>query len=400
MGSLEELLSSINSGAVDVTASAAAAKRQPRKPKAQTELSKRLRGQTNAVNGSGQAPKPAEKRSAGAAAARATPPPAAAAAASAAAAGVSVAPVAASAAGPSAVSLGPPTSISPPSAAAVAAVAAPTGPPPVAADAPLTMRLKRVLDLLRGNRDPHTFADLKAKLHVDLNTDAELLEQLSTHSHVTYDSIERTVRYRPKVHGITNSNDLLNYLRRHTTVEGASSAVPMTGVKVGDVCDAYIGVEADIKRLQAEGAVFIFGHSNPGAETIYAVQQMPIGTARGADGAGRRRARPERFTGGSVADVGGVGGKGGGGPISESVNEMFHNTQLPVDVVDLQWRCRDLGLKSLLAARPVRNRDEGAGKDKKKKRRKVERKFNVEKATNAHMRELFEGAQPVNIDQR
>ncbi len=80
--------------------------------------------------------------------------------------------------------------------------------------------------------------------------------------------------------------------------------------------------------------------------------------------------------------------------------ELFHNTKLPLDIVDLQWRCRDLGLKSALAARPVRRKDEGDGKKDKKKRRRVERKFNVEKATNAHMRELFEGAQPTNIETR
>lgn len=39
-------------------------------------------------------------------------------------------------------------------------------------------------------------------------------------------------------------------------------------------------------------------------------------------------------------------------------------------------------------------------KDKKKKRKRTERRFNVEKATNAHMRELFEGAQPTNIDSK
>ncbi|EFJ50726.1 hypothetical protein VOLCADRAFT_116761 [Volvox carteri f. nagariensis] len=273
MASLEELLSNINSGAVDVTVSDAV-KRQPRKPKAPTDFSKRLRGQ-----------------------AAATP-----AAVATAAAGGGI------------------------------AAAGGGGPPPLAPDAPLTMRLKRVLDLLRLNRDAHTFADIRTKLHVDLSVDSELLDQLSSHSHVTYDTIHHTLRYRPK---------------------GASSAVPMTGVRVADIADAYLAIMDDIKRLQAEGSVYVFGNTTASGDVVYAVQNMNIG------------------------------------PVSESVVEMFHNTRLPVDIVELQWRARDLGLKSALATRP-----------KKKKRRKVERKFNVDKATNAHMRELFEGAQPTNIDTR
>ncbi len=40
-----------------------------------------------------------------------------------------------------------------------------------------------------------------------------------------------------------------------------------------------------------------------------------------------------------------------------------------------------------------------ADRDKKqKKRKKVQRAINVEKATNAHMRELLEGTMPVSID--
>lgn len=43
-------------------------------------------------------------------------------------------------------------------------------------------------------------------------------------------------------------------------------------------------------------------------------------------------------------------------PASEAVFELFHNTRLPVDMIDMQWRCKDLGLKSALASRPVRQR--------------------------------------------
>lgn len=269
MGSLEELLSNINSGAVDLTA-AAAAKRQPRKPKAQTDLSKRLRGQANAVNNSAAAAgataaggggastgiSRAEKRAAAAAArASATPPPMVSA---------PLAPVAAAVAAA-------------PAPAPVAAPSVPAGPPPLAADAPLTMRLKRVLDLLRANRDAHTHADVRARLGVDLDTDMELLDQLMAHTHVTYDTIGRTLRYKPKIHGISNANELLTYLRRHTTVEGASSAVPMSGVRMVDVADAYLNVLDDIKRLQILGELYVFGHGSPGHDTIYAVQDMKIG---------------------------------------------------------------------------------------------------------------------------
>eukprot|EP00198_Chlamydomonas_reinhardtii_P001743 XP_001691079.1 predicted protein [Chlamydomonas reinhardtii] len=224
------------------------------------------------------------------------------------------------------------------------------------------MRLKRVLDLLRSNRDTFTFADLKAKLNMDLSQDTELLEHLQSHTQVTYDGVDRTLRYRPKVQGISNSTDLLNYLRRHTTVEGASAAVPMTGVRLGDIADAYLNIADDIKRLQAEGSICVLGHTSAGSETLFAVQSM------------------------------------GMAPASEAVFELFHNTRLPVDMIDMQWRCKDLGLKSALASRPARIKDDS--KDKKKKRKRTERRFNVEKATNAHMRELFEGAQPTNIDSK
>ncbi|GIL70170.1 hypothetical protein Vretimale_3416 [Volvox reticuliferus] len=350
MASLEELLSSINSGAVNVTSSDAV-KRQPRKPKAQSDLQKRLRGQAGAVNSNQVAKAVAEKRTS---APRATPPPATSGAAS---------PSAPGAASPAPTSVASAASaVTAVSATAVAAGGSGVGPPPLAADAPLTMRLKRVLDLLRLNRDAHTFPDIRGKLHVDLALDSELLDQLSSHTHVTYDAVQHTLRYRPKIPGINTSTDLLNYLRRHTTVEGASSAVPMTGVRVADIADAYLAVMEDIKRLQAEGSIYVFGNTTASGDVVYAVQNMNIG------------------------------------PVSEAVVELFHNTRLPVDVVDLQWRVRDLGLKSALATRPVRKKDDAAADKKKKKRRKIERKFNLEKATNAHMRELFEGAQPVNID--
>ncbi|KAG2452563.1 hypothetical protein HYH02_002800 [Chlamydomonas schloesseri] len=352
MSSLEELLSQVNSGAVNVNKSDAA-KRQQRKPKAQTDLQKKLRGQAGVVNNaSGAAAKTsaAEKRSA-AASTRATPPPQHGGGA----AGGSGTP----GPGPSVGATAPGPGLGP-SVGGTLPPAAPAVPPPLAADAPVPMRLKRVLDLLRSNRDTFTFADLKAKLNMDLNQDTELLEHLQSHTQVTYDGVDRTLRYRPKVQGINNSTDLLNYLRRHTTVEGASAAVPMTGVRLGDIADAYLTIADDIKRLQAEGAIYVLGHTSAGSETLFAVQSM------------------------------------GMAPASEAVFEMFHNTRLPVDMIDMQWRCKDLGLKSALASRPVRIKDEN--KDKKKKRKRSERRFNVEKATNAHMRELFEGAQPTNID--
>lgn len=260
MGSLEELLSNINSGAVDVTGSDAV-KRQPRKPKAQTDLQKRLRGQAGAVNNAQQAVKAATTEKRGVTA-RATPPPASSGASSPSGPGRATPPPAAPSAAPAPVAVPP---------------AGPSGPPPLAPDAPLTMRLKRVLDLLRLNRDPHTFSDIRAKLHVDLTLDTELLDQLSSHAQVTYDTITRTLRYRSKIPGISNATDLLNYLRRHTTVEGASSAVPMTGVRVADIVDAYLAVMDDLKRLQSEGALYVFGNTTASGDVVYAVQNMNIG---------------------------------------------------------------------------------------------------------------------------
>lgn len=273
MASLQDLISGINSGAVDVSG-ADNNKRQPtRKPKAQSDLQKRLRGSANAVNNSAvaaPAPKPAAERRQ---AARPTPPPAGAASP-----GRAAAPSAAAAAGAAAAAAGP-----------VSIEGLPRG-----------MRLKKVLDTLRANRDPHSFSDLRAKLGVDLNIDTELLEDLQGHTQVSYNSLDQTFRYRPKLQGINNANDLLNYLRRHTTVEGASAAVPMSGVKVSDVEDAYITIMDDIKRLAAEGSIYVFGHTNPGCDTLYAVQPMNIG------------------------------------PVSESVVELFHKTPLPIDIIDLQ----------------------------------------------------------------
>ncbi|KAG2446000.1 hypothetical protein HXX76_000603 [Chlamydomonas incerta] len=354
MSSLEELLSQVNSGAVNVNKSDA--KRQQRKPKAQTDLQKKLRGQAGVVNNAAAAAAAtktsvAEKRRTAAASARATPPPQPGGGS----AGGSSTP------GPSAGTTAPGPGLGP-SVGGTLPPAALAVPPPLAADAPVPMRLKRVLDLLRTNRDTFTFAELKAKLNLDLNQDTELLEHLQSHAQVTYDGVDRTLRYRPKVQGINNATDLLNYLRRHTTVEGASAAVPMTGVRLGDIADAYLAIADDIKRLQAEGSIYVLGHTSAGSETLFAVQSM------------------------------------GMAPASEAVFELFHNTRLPVDMIDMQWRCKDLGLKSALASRPARIKDES--KDKKKKRKRTERRFNVEKATNAHMRELFEGAQPTNIDSK
>ncbi|KAG2494486.1 hypothetical protein HYH03_007255 [Edaphochlamys debaryana] len=364
MSSLDELLANINSGSVPPSD---AIKRQPRKAKPQSDLTKRLRGQAGAVNTSGEAPpaKPAGgKRGGGggaaaaaaAAASRATPPPTVGTAAAA-----GSAPGSGGSGGSAPPSGGNQLTLPNVGPVAAAAPAAPAQPPPLSADAPLAARMKRVLDVLRMNRETHTFSDLKSKLNVDLKVDTELLDSLKAHQQLTYDSMYNTLKYKPKVLGINNATDLLNYLRRHTTVEGASAAVPMSGVRVADVADAYIGLEADLKRLQGEGQVYIFGHTNPGQDVVYAAQPMNIG------------------------------------PVSDRVVEMFHNTRVAQDMLELQWAAKDLGLKSALATRPMRVKDESA-KDKKKKRRKIERKFNVDKATNAHMRELFEGAQPKNIE--
>lgn len=169
----------MNSGAVNVNKSDAT-KRQQRKPKAQSDLQKKLRGQAGVVNNAaGAAAKPtaAERRSAAAASTRATPPPQPGGGGSVGGAGGSGTP------GPSVGATAPGPGLGP-SVGGTLPPAAPAVPPPLAADAPVPMRLKRVLDLLRSNRDTFTFADLKAKLNMDLSQDTELLEHLQSHTQV------------------------------------------------------------------------------------------------------------------------------------------------------------------------------------------------------------------------
>lgn len=271
---LQDLLAGINSGQVDVTTSHAVKRVQkprPSKPREQTDLQKRLRGQAGAVNsgaataaagpGPGPAtaaatqpaPKPARAAGSGSSAARrATPPPP---------------PTASGNAGTGAgVSL------------SVGAAAAPAGTAGAAAGAvsegPVTQRLKKVLDMMKLNRETFTFEELKARIGLDLADDIELQEQLSVHTHITFDSIGQCLRYRPKTPGINNAKDLVNYLRRRTTVEGSSAQASMQGVRVSEIDDSYIGLADDIKQLQAQGIIHVFGTTQAGDEALFAVESM------------------------------------------------------------------------------------------------------------------------------
>ncbi len=54
------------------------------------------------------------------------------------------------------------------------------------------------------------------------------------------------------------------------------------------------------------------------------------------------------------------------------------------------------GLRSALANQPIKRALSGAPKERARKAR--QQRFNIEKATNAHLPALFQGAQPKALD--
>lgn len=150
-------------------------------------------------------------------------------------------------------------------AAGGAGAAAASAAPAAAQQAPLASRVKAVLDVLHANRGMHTLEQLSVKANLDIAADEELRGELTHHPNV--EIVADQYRYRPKLMGIKNRQDLLRYLRQLTTVEGAGEK-GLVGVKVGAVDDAYLGIADDIKTLQRDNMIFKFDHTHNAAEAV------------------------------------------------------------------------------------------------------------------------------------
>ncbi|GFH28646.1 predicted protein [Haematococcus lacustris] len=78
------------------------------------------------------------------------------------------------------------------------------------------------------------------------------------------------------------------------------------------------------------------------------------------------------------------------------VTQEHIRDRVPSEITDLQAAVLRAGLRSALANQPIKRTAPAAPKQRAKKPR--QQRFNLEKATNAHLPQLFSGAQPVNID--
>jgi TFIIE beta subunit core domain/TFA2 Winged helix domain 2 len=213
---------------------------------------------------------------------------------------------------------------------------------------PLGARLKYVIDELKRTRTPLTSDAIRRTTGIDIQNDAELTKELSANERVEVSNSHYS--YRPKTSNIRNQADLLCYLQAHTTVEGAG-AHGMHGVKWSLLDDAYPGIEADVSTLTQRGRIRKFDCIvTKGDATLFYVEDLGIA-------------------------------------VSDEVSRQFHSIKLPENPTALQTAVEKAGLKSWMANRPVLEKSVDPLAPTKKRKKK--RAFNVEKATNSHLPELF-----------
>ncbi|GFH23193.1 uncharacterized protein HaLaN_20772 [Haematococcus lacustris] len=163
--------------------------------------------------------------------------------------------------------------------------------------------------------------------------------------------------YRPEIEGVHDKISLLNYVR---DLKGRAALADL-------LRKCYLTAGDDLQALKREGKIFIIGHVEPELETVFECDMM------------------------------------GQQVVSQDVRNLwFEVTQehirdrVPSEITDLQAAVLRAGLRSALANQPIKRTAPAAPKQRAKKPR--QQRFNLEKATNAHLPQLFSGAQPVNID--
>jgi hypothetical protein len=278
--------------------------------------------------------------------ARSTPPPPGAAAAAAAAAGVGGSSGAAAAGAAGGGGTGSPGG----SAAA---------PPTV----PLAKQVKDALAILRAAEGrPLTADDMRAAglpASYDLTPGGKLHTELARQPRVAQSTRPNPLPGQPPLsrlayrseHGIRDADALLRHIR----------ARPL-GTKAADVRDAYRAVLDDAERLVTRGLV-IRQYSYEFACDVF----FPCDA----------RARPAQ-------------------PLASEVVRLFHEVEVPAEPAELTAALRRQGMPSALATLqrrkvPPLERAQGQRKRRQQAPRNV---------TNAHLPELFRGAQPEAIDKR
>uniref|UniRef100_A0A7S0R2K2 Transcription initiation factor IIE subunit beta n=1 Tax=Chlamydomonas leiostraca TaxID=1034604 RepID=A0A7S0R2K2_9CHLO len=257
--------------------------------------------------------------------------------------------------------------------ASTAASAAPLDP----TTAPLGKRVKDVMDCLHANNGTQlTPAELLQKTGHNLASDMELLRELHTRSRVTWEGAPPAgappsgavpaapaawYAYRPEIEGVRDKVTLLNYVRDLHGRAALASTLRNT----------YLAAQQDLLALRDERKIFIIGHPEPDKETVFAVDVTDEMT------------RMDR--------------------VGEDVRALwFEVTQphikdcIPRSVQELQAAVTKHGLRSAIAHQPVKRAAPGAARERQKKPR--QQRFNINKATNAHLPFLFSGAAPKSLD--
>ncbi|KAL6762363.1 hypothetical protein V8C86DRAFT_2520730 [Haematococcus lacustris] len=250
-----------------------------------------------------------------------------------------------------------------------------TGSQPDPSKAPLGKRVKDILDaLLKHNGTRLTAAQLQQDTGHNLADDLELLREAQRHPRIAMgrlnssasggassngssDSPAYWFTYRPEIEGVHDKISLLNYV---CDLKGRAALADL-------LRKCYLTAGDDLQALKREGKIFIIGHVEPELETVFECDMM------------------------------------GQQVVSQDVRNLwFEVTQehirdrVPSEITDLQAAVLRAGLRSALANQPIKRTAPAAPKQRAKKPR--QQRFNLEKATNAHLPQLFSGAQPVNID--
>lgn len=204
-------------------------------------------------------------------------------------------------------------------------------------------RMKLVIDLLFETREALTAEEIYNGCYVDIHdNNNEISDSLRNNLKVSFDG--KRFSYKSK-HDLKGKDDLLRLIRRN-----------VEGLAVVDVKDSYTSVLDDLLALKTENLVWLLSNMDSQEDIVYPNDPKALLKT------------------------------------DEDVKQVFRNTDLPRDFVDLEKELLKMGMKpaTKTAERRAAALVSGLPISKPKPKKRSEKFNRRSKLTNAHMPELFQ----------